>query len=93
MSARSTTCRSWSSSSAADVRAFKVAPETVAVTVQGDPKILAGLEGNDIRARVDLTGIESATDLRKRIEVSTPAGVTHVRVVPSEVRVIFPKDH
>ncbi|MGA2659893.1 MAG: CdaR family protein [Verrucomicrobiota bacterium] len=80
-------------SSAADARHFKVVPERVAVTVQGDPKILAGLESNEIRALVDLTGIESVTGLRKRIEVSTPAGVTRVHVVPSEVRVIFPNDH
>jgi hypothetical protein len=79
-------------SSAADVRHFKVAPETVDVTVQGDSRILAGLESNEIRALVDLSGIESAGGMRKRIDVSTPAGVTHVRVVPSEVRVIFPKD-
>jgi YbbR domain-containing protein len=80
-------------SSAADVRRFKVAPETVDVTVQGDPKILAGLESKEIRPLVDLTGIQTATGLRKLIEVSAPAGVTHVRVVPREVRVIFPKDH
>jgi YbbR domain-containing protein len=80
-------------SSAADVRDFKVAPETVAVTVQGDPRTLVRLGDNDIRALVDLTGIRSATDLRAHIEVSTPDGVTHVHIVPSEVRVIFPKNH
>jgi len=36
-----------------------------------------------------LTGIKAA-ELRKRIEVSTPAGVTHVRVAPQEVEIIFP---
>jgi YbbR domain-containing protein len=80
-------------SSAADVRRLKVVPETVAVTVQGDPRILARLESDEIRALVDLTGIQSATDLRAHLEVSTPAGVTHLHAVPSEVRVIFPKDH
>jgi YbbR domain-containing protein len=80
-------------SSAADVRRLKVAPETVAVTVQGDPRILARLENGDIRALVDLTRIESATDLRARIDVSTPPGVIRFRIVPSEVRIIFPKDH
>lgn len=79
-------------SAAADVRRFKVTPETVAVTVQGDPQVLAGLESSEIRALVDLTGIASASHLRKRIEVSTPAGVTHLRVVPTEVQVIFPPD-
>ena len=38
---------------------------------------------------VDLTGIEAAR-LRKRIEVSPPAGVTLVRVTPPEVDVIIP---
>jgi hypothetical protein len=80
-------------SSAADARHFKVVPERVAVTVQGDPKILAGLESNEIRALVDLSGIESAAGMRKRIEVSTPAGVMNVRVLPSEVRVLFPNNH
>ena len=78
-------------SSAADVRRFKVLPDTVDVTIQGDTKVLAGLQNNDIRPLVDLTGIESATDLRKRIEVSTPPGVTQIGVVPPDVRVIFPK--
>jgi multidrug efflux pump subunit AcrA (membrane-fusion protein) len=80
-------------SAAADVRQFKVTPDTVDVTVQGDPKVLARLESDQIRPLVDLTGIESATDLRKRIEVSIPPGVAQVRVVPAEVRVIFPKQH
>ena len=79
-------------SSAADVRRFKVAPETVAVTVQGDRKVLEALRSEDVRALVDLTGIESGTVVRKRIEVSTPAGVTHVGVMPEEVRVIFPPE-
>lgn len=77
-------------SSAADVRHPKVLPETVTVTLQGDAKVLAGLGSDEIRALVNLAGIESASDLRKRIEVSTPAGVTRVRVVPAEVRVVFP---
>jgi YbbR domain-containing protein len=79
-------------SSAADARRFKVVPETVDVTVQGDPRILAGLASSEIRVLVDLSGIESAAGMRKRVEVSTPAGVINARVVPSEVRVIFPKD-
>jgi YbbR domain-containing protein len=76
-------------SSASDARNFKVSPSTVEVTVRGDAKTLANLQSKDIRAIVDLTGIEAARAL-KRIEVSTPAGVTHVRVVPEEVQVIVP---
>ena len=77
-------------SSAQDVRSFRVSPSEVEVTVRGDPKTIDTLQGKDIRVLVDLTGIGAAHDLRKRIEVSTPAGITHVRVYPEEVQVIFP---
>ena len=50
--------------------------------MQGNAKTLQNLQSKDIRAMVDLTGIGAARDLRKRIEVSVPAGVTHVRVMP-----------
>ena len=73
--------------SAADVRAFKVAPSDVDVTVQGERRLLEGLQTKDIRALVDLTGIESARGLRKQIDIVTPAGITHVRVVPPEADV------
>ncbi len=73
--------------SAADVRAFKVTPSEVEVTVRGERKLLQDLQTRDIRALVDLTGIEYARGLRKQIEIITPAGVTHVRVVPAEADV------
>jgi len=74
---------------AEDVRTSKVKPSEVEVTVQGEAKVLENLQGKDIRVMVDLTGIEAAR-LRKRIEVSPPAGVTLVRVTPPEVDVIIP---
>jgi hypothetical protein len=77
-------------SSAEDVRNVKVSPNEVEVAVQGDAKIVDKLHSKDIRAIVDLTGVEGASDLRKRIEISTPPGVTHVRVIPPEVQVVFP---
>ncbi|HWQ93765.1 MAG TPA: CdaR family protein [Clostridia bacterium] len=77
-------------SSAEDVRSFRVNPKEVEVTVQGDPRILNRLRPKEIRVLVDLTGISAAHDLRKRIEVSTPPGVTYVRIYPEEVQVIFP---
>ncbi len=76
-------------SSAEDVRSVRVNPKEVEVTVQGDAKTLRDLQAKDIRVLVDLTGIQ-ASQLRKRIEVSTPAGVTHIRVDPEEVQVVFP---
>ena len=77
-------------SAAQDVRSFKVNPSAVEVTVQGDAKILKNLSSKDIRVIVDLTGVEGTGGLRKRIEVSTPSGVTHVRVEPEEVEIRFP---
>ena len=78
-------------SSAADVRSFRVDPSEVEVTVQGETNLLRALQARDIRALVDLTGIESAPrGMKKRIEVTTPAGITFVRVVPPEVDVIVP---
>jgi hypothetical protein len=79
-------------SSAEDVRNFKLSPNEVMVTVQGDARTVQNLQSKDIRAMVDLTGVAAARDLRKRIEVSVPAGVACMRVAPEEVRVIFPPD-
>ena len=78
-------------SSAEDVRSFRVVPNEVAVTVQGEAKILQSLQRKDIRALVDLTGLAAAGDVLKRIEISTPPGVTHVHVIPAEVKVVFPR--
>ena len=76
-------------SSAEGGRQIDVNPKEVEVTIEGEPRILQNVQSKDIRAIVDLTGIKAA-ELRKRIEVSTPAGVTHVRVAPQEVEIIFP---
>jgi hypothetical protein len=79
-------------SAAEDVRNFKVSPSEVQVTVQGDGRTLQNLQSKDIRATVDLSGVAAARELRKRIQVSAPAGITYLRVVPQEVQVIFPPD-
>src|SRR5262245_55430719 len=72
-------------SSGEDVRAFSVEPKTVDVTIQGAVKAVQDLTAKQVRPIVDLSGIESASYPTKRIEVSTPAGLTHVRVFPEEV--------
>jgi YbbR domain-containing protein len=77
---------------AEDVHSFRVSPGEVMVTLQGNPKTLQNLQTNDIRVFVDLTGVAAARDLRKRVEVSVPAGVTTLRVKPEEVQIIFPPD-
>jgi len=77
-------------SAASDVRDFRVAPATVAVKVSGSPEVMADLEANQIHVVVDLTDIQAAHDLRRRVDVSTPTGVTLVSVDPPRVGVIVP---
>ncbi len=75
-------------SSAEDLRDFNVTPKTADVTVQGDAVNLKNLRKQDVRVLVDLSDKGTLRDSRKRIEVSTPAGVAHVKVEPEEVQVV-----
>jgi YbbR domain-containing protein len=77
-------------SSADTPRNVSVEPKEVQVTVEGDAKRIQTLQRSELKAIVDLTGIEAAHDLVKRIELSRPASVNEVRVVPAEVKVIIP---
>ncbi|MFZ1074345.1 MAG: CdaR family protein [Verrucomicrobiia bacterium] len=77
-------------SAAADVRNFHVKPSMVAVTVSGSPDDIANLQAAQVRAFVDLTDIESAHKLQRRVDVSMPSGLTLVSVEPSEVDVVVP---
>jgi YbbR domain-containing protein len=77
-------------SAAADVRQAHVKPSSVEVTVRGDADALAKMVDKDVRVLVDLSDIESARGVRKKVEVSTPPGVTHDKVFPDEVEIIVP---
>ena len=77
-------------SAAADVREFHVTPNTVRVTVRGQPEIISALQAGQIHALVDLTDIEAARNLQRRVDITTPAGVTLVNVDPAEVNVVIP---
>ena len=77
-------------SEASDVRYFRVMPATVSVTVSGRPDVMAILQANQIRAVANLTGIESGKEKHRRVDVSTPPGVTLVDVTPPDVDVIIP---
>src|SRR5260221_428356 len=74
---------------AEDVHNFKVNPQEVSVTIQGDRKALESLRSQDIGVTVNLTHLEG-TRVRKRIDVSPQVGVMHVRVDPPEVEVLLP---
>jgi YbbR domain-containing protein len=75
---------------AADMRPYRVTPNTVSVTVSGPADAMAVLQANQIRPTVDLTDIDSATDLKRRVDVSVPSGVTLVSVEPAKVGIILP---
>lgn len=75
---------------AADIRAVLVDPSEIRVTVRGEPEAIDKMKPSDVHAQVDLTGIESARALRKRVEVTVPSGITPVRIFPDEVEVIIP---
>jgi YbbR domain-containing protein len=77
-------------SAAANVREFKVKPDAVQVTVSGRPEVVAALQEREIHVTVDLTDIESAQSLRKRIDVAVPMGVTLVRVIPADADIVMP---
>jgi YbbR domain-containing protein len=77
-------------SAASDVRNFRVAPATVTVKVNGPSDVMADLQASQIHAVVDLTDVQSARDLRRHVDVSTPPGVTLVSVDPPKVGVIVP---
>src|SRR5262245_38735840 len=74
-------------SSAQDVSYLKAVPAEVEVTVQGQRNMVQSLRANDIRVSVDVTGIHSASGVRRRLAVSTLAGISLVRVEPEEVEI------
>jgi len=76
--------------SAADVHLYRVVPDSVKITVTGSSDAIGKLQANQIRATVDLTGIDAARDLKRNVDVTVPAGVTVVSVEPAKVGVIVP---
>ena len=75
---------------AEDAREVTVRPTAVQVWVRGDRKLLDNLTAKAVEAEIDLTGIESARLLQKKIEVRLPSGLVCTRVIPDEVEVIVP---
>jgi len=73
--------------SAAHQKAFSVTPKTVEVTLQGDLAAIRNLRKQEVRVLLDLSDSTVVENSRRRVEVYTPAGFTHVRVEPEEVQV------
>ena len=72
---------------ATDSRGFFVRPNTVSVTLRGTTRALNDLQDSDIQAFVDLVDVREARELRKRILVRVPPGLTTLRYSPTEVTV------
>jgi YbbR domain-containing protein len=67
------------------VQAFSVDPAEVQVTLRGDPKRLKSLRNEDIRAQVDLTGVETANGLLRPVEVVLPPGISYTHLSKEDV--------
>lgn len=78
-------------SATADVHNVRIFPHAVDIKVSGPSDIMAVLQANKIHAFVNLTGIDSAHDLRRGVEVSLPPGVTIVSVDPPQITVTIPQ--
>ena len=74
-------------SGSADVHNAQIIPNVVAVKVSGPSDIMAGLQKSQVRAVVNLSGIDSARRLRRSVDVSLPPGVALGTVDPPEVSV------
>ena len=70
-----------------DTGGFVVTPSEVEVTVTGSEDALKELGPANIKVFVDLVDVKVAKGLLKKVQVSTPSGVTLVSVKPEEVNV------
>lgn len=71
---------------AADIHSFRVTPARVDVTISA-PSGLQNIKEKDIEVYVNLTDVQDATALRKRVQVFAPADVTILGVSPPDVSV------
>jgi YbbR domain-containing protein len=66
---------------------FIVQPSEVSLTLRGDKGLLEGLQPSDLTVYVNLVGITEARELRKKVDVHLPPGVTISMMVPADVLV------
>jgi len=67
-------------------RNAQISPADVTVTVSGPSEWMATLQANEILTFVNLSGVESGSDLRRAVTVAVPPGLTY-SVVPPNVSV------
>ena len=78
-------------SATADVHNVRIVPGRVDVKVSGPSDIMETLQANRIHAFVNLTGIDSAHDLQRGVEVSLPRCVTLISIDQPQVIVTILK--
>jgi len=77
-------------SGTADVRAFRVEPATLNVTIKGRPGAINRMVEREIRALVDLTSADVTQSFRRHVDIVVPNGITVVRFEPTEVQITPP---
>ena len=76
-----------------DARTVAFAPAEVQLTLRGDPKLLKTTGPEDIRAIVDLAGVQMADGLSRRVQVILPPGISYTQLIPDAVEVrVAPKN-
>ena len=78
-------------SATTDVHDVRIVPNKVDVKVSGPSDIMETLQANRIHAFVNLTGVDSAHELPRSVEVSLPRGVTLISIDPPQLIVTIPK--
>jgi len=78
-------------SSGADVHTVELGPKIVDATISGSPDVMNSIQPGQIHAFVNLTGITSAENLPRDVEISLPRGATVVHIDPPQVTVTIPK--
>ena len=75
----------------ANIHQAQVYPQTVTVTISGDREAINRVQRNQIHAFINLTGLSSAENLTRDVEVSLPPGIALVDIDPPQVAVTLPK--
>lgn len=73
-----------------DVRAFRVEPNFVNVTLKGQPSVINRLAEREIRVLVDVTSADVTQNFRRHVDVIVPNGITVIRFEPTEVQITPP---
>lgn len=80
-------------SSGTEPRSFLINPTRIEVAVRGEARIMQSLQEKDLRAVVDVTDIADALDMRKRVEVTGPEGISVLSITPEEVKLTILSRH